>query len=283
MTGPSFRKACVVGWPVAHSRSPLIHGHWLAAYGIAGAYERVAVPPEEIDAFLRGLAAHGYVGCNVTVPHKEAAFRLLDEADETARRLRAANTLWLEDGRLAGTNTDVYGFLASLDEQAPGWDMAAGPAVVLGAGGAARAVVAALANRGVRPLRIANRTAARAEALCRDLDVAAELVPWSGLADALAGARLLVNTTSLGMAGAAPLAVDLGPLDPQAVVADIVYVPLRTALLDAAARRGHRTADGLGMLLHQAAPGFARWFGRMPEVTPALRALVAADIEGNRP
>lgn len=279
---PAARRACVVGWPVAHSRSPLVHRYWLQRYGIDGSYERAAVAPQELAAFLASLSANGYAGCNVTVPHKEAAFALLDGTDEAARRLGAANTLWLEDGRLFGTNTDTYGFLANLDAGAPGWDEAGGPAVMLGAGGAARAVAAGLADRGFRTLRIVNRNRARAAALARDLGIEAEIFAWDAICDALAGARLLVNATSRGMAGATALALDLAPLANRAVVSDIVYVPLRTPLLAAAEAAGHRAVDGLGMLLYQAVPGFARWFGRMPEVSAELRGLVARDIEAGR-
>lgn len=270
-------KACVVGWPVAHSRSPVIHSYWLKRYAIAGSYEREAVRPEGLAGFLESLAAHGYAGCNVTVPHKERAFALADHADATARRLGAANTLWLESGRLMAANTDGHGFLANLDEEVPGWD-AAGPAVLLGAGGAARAVAAAIAGRGL-DLRIVNRTPARAAALVQELDLRADIMAWDDMARALDGAGLLVNTTALGMAGQARLDIDLAPLAARAVVSDIVYVPLVTPLLGQARARGHRVSGGLGMLLHQAAPGFARWFGTMPEVTPELRALVARNIE----
>jgi shikimate dehydrogenase len=273
------RKACVIGWPAGHSRSPLIHNFWLAHAGIDGAYERAAVAPEDFPDFVRRLREHGYIGANVTIPHKEAAFRLVDEASETAHALGAANTLWFEDGRLMGDNTDVRGFLAHLDDAAPGWDAAA-PATVLGAGGAARAVVFALLTRGVRDLRLVNRTKARAAALAESAGAAVRVYGWDALAEALDGAGLLVNTTSLGMAGQPALDIDLAPLSPEAVVYDIVYVPLETELLEAARARGLRTVDGLGMLLHQAVPGFARWFGVVPRVTEELRELIAADIEG---
>lgn len=275
-------RACVVGWPVEHSRSPLIHNFWLERYGIAGAYERAAVKAEDLEDFLRNLGSHGYVGCNVTVPHKERAFALLDRPDAAASRLKAANTLWLDDGGLAGTNTDGYGFLASLDEQVPDWDARSGPAVILGAGGAARAVAAALAGRWPGALRIVNRSRPRAVALARDLGLNAEIVDWSARAAALRGAGLLVNTTSLGMVSSPPLDIALGDLPKPASVCDIVYAPLETPLLAAARARGNAVADGLGMLLHQAVPGFARWFGRTPEVTAELRALIAGDIQHGR-
>jgi len=279
MTGPP-PKACVVGWPIEQSRSPLIHGYWLKKCNIAGTYERVAVPPHDIETFLRSLAANGYIGCNVTVPFKEIAYKLLDRADPMAERLKAANTLWLDAGRLCGGNSDVHGFLANMDEEAPGWREAGGPAVLLGAGGAARAIAAGLADLGLGPLRIANRTPARAKALVEELRLDADIFDWTGCAGALDGARLLVNATSLGMAGGPPLDIDLAPLDRSAIVADIVYVPLTTDLLRAASERGHRTVGGLGMLIYQAVPGFARWFGRWPDVTDELRDLLRRDIEG---
>ena len=275
-------KACVVGWPIKQSRSPLIHGYWLKKYGISGAYERVAVPPENIETFFKSLAANGYIGCNVTVPFKEFAYRMLAHAEPMSERLKAANTLWLDDGLLFGANSDVHGFLANMDEQAPGWREQDGPAVILGAGGAARAIAAGLADLGLTPLRIVNRTPARAEALVEALWIEADTFDWTDCAKALAGARLVVNATSLGMTGAPPLVIDLTPLEPRAIVADIVYAPIMTDLLTAAKERGHRTVDGLGMLLYQAAPGFARWFGRWPEVTSDLRALLQRDIGGLR-
>ena len=271
-------RACVIGWPVAHSRSPLIHNYWLRHYRLAGTYDRAAVPPEELDTFLRGLGANGYVGCNVTVPHKEAAFSLIARPDAIARRLKAVNTLWLEGGEIAGTNTDIYGFLASLDAQVAGWDAKPGAAVILGAGGAARAVAAALGERWPGPLYIVNRSPERARRLAADLQLDARIGGQEDLAGALAGAGLLVNTTSLGMVDQPALEFDLSPLPRAAAVRDIVYVPLETGLLAAARRRGHPVADGLGMLLHQAVPGFARWFGRSPEVTAGLRRYIAADI-----
>ena len=234
---------------------------------------------EDLEDFLQNLGTHGYIGCNVTVPHKERAFALLDRPDAAASRLKAANTLWLEDGALAGTNTDGYGFLASLDEQVPDWDARSGPAVILGAGGAARAVAAALAGRWPGALRIVNRSRPRAIALAGELGLEAEIVDWNARAAALAGAGLLVNTTSLGMVSSPPLDISLDDLPKPASVCDIVYAPLETPLLAAARARGNAVADGLGMLLHQAVPGFARWFGRTPDVTAELRALIAGDIE----
>lgn len=274
---PSAPRAFVVGWPIAHSRSPLIHGHWLALHDLPGSYERVAVPPEEIDGFLAGLPASGFVGGNVTVPHKEAAFRIVAETDPVARATGAVNTLWIDGGRLCGANTDGPGFLANLDASAEGWDRCGGTAVVLGAGGAASAVAWGLAARGLT-VRLVNRTLARAEVLAARLGPAVSAHPWSDLDRLLSGARLLVNTTSLGMVDKDPLDLDLTALPADALVADIVYVPLITPLLARARDRGLATVDGLGMLLHQAVPGFERWFGVRPTVTPELRRLILADM-----
>jgi shikimate dehydrogenase len=271
------RRACVIGHPVAHSRSPAIHKFWLAEHGIDGDYVREDVAPERIAAFLGGFADSGYVGANVTVPHKEAAFAIAD-ADAIARELGAVNTVWLEDRQLLGTNTDVHGFLANLNEQQPGWDKRTRLAVVLGAGGAARAIVYGLIELGVARIVLVNRTAARAEALAAQFGAGVRSVGFGELDRALAEADLLVNATSLGMQGAPPLAVPMGALKPGAVVHDIVYLPLETPLLRYARARGHPVVDGLGMLLHQAAPAFERFFGVKPQVTPALRQHVLADL-----
>ena len=273
-TGP---RAFIVGWPIGQSRSPLIHGHWLKLHGLPGSYERIAVPPEEIEGFLERLPAAGFVGGNVTVPHKEVAFRIASEKDDVALAIGAVNTLWIDGGQLCATNTDGPGFLANLDDRAPGWDANPGVAVVLGAGGAARAVVWGLMRRGFA-VRIVNRTLARAEDLAARFGRGSSAHGFDDLPRLLAEADVLVNTTSLGMAGKDDLTLDLTPLRPDALVTDIVYVPLITPLLAAAAARGHRTVDGLGMLLHQAGGGFERWFGLRPTVTEALRALVLADI-----
>jgi shikimate dehydrogenase len=273
----AVRAACVIGWPVEHSRSPLIHNYWLNHYGIAGEYRRELVPAEEFAAFVRSLAARGYVGANVTVPHKEAAFAL-SNPDERARTVWAANTLWLDDGVLRSTNTDIQGFLDNLDDCAPRWDATAGKAVVLGAGGAARAVLYGLLARGVERIVVANRTLGRAETLRQNFGEHVQVAHWDEMSADLTGAELLVNTTTLGMRGQPHLAVDLGRLPSHAIVADLVYAPVLTPLLAAAKARGLRTADGLGMLLHQAVRGFALWFGKKPEVTAELRALVEADL-----
>ena len=272
------RRACIIGHPVKHSRSPMIHAHWLRSFGLEGSYDREDVPPDAIEAFLRGPAVRGYVGGNVTIPHKEAVFRLVDRRTARAEALGAVNTVWLEDGLLWGDNTDVTGFLANLDEGAPGWDASLDKAVVLGAGGAAAAIVAGIKERGARRILVANRTKEKAEDLVRRFGSAVEAVDWPVSDETLAGAGLLVNTTSLGMTGKADLDLDLSALPGHAVVTDAVYVPLETRLLAAARARGLRAVDGLGMLLHQAVPGFERWFGRRPTVTPELRAMVEADI-----
>jgi shikimate dehydrogenase len=272
-------KACVIGWPISHSRSPLIHWTWLKEYGIDGAYTAEAVPPDGLEDFLKSLAENGFAGCNVTVPHKEVALALVEEADDAARAVGAVNTLWLENGALCATNTDVYGFLTHLDLSAPGWDDKGRPATVLGAGGAARAVLKALAERGLADIRLANRTAARAEALAQHFGDAVGPVAWEDRAAALEGCGLLVNSTSLGMEGGSPLELALDALPEDAVVYDIVYVPLLTDLLARAQGRGNRTVDGVGMLLHQAVPGFEKWFGVRPEVSEELRAPVIADLE----
>jgi shikimate dehydrogenase len=272
-------RACVIGWPVAHSRSPVIHRYWLKQYGIDGAYEKEAVRPEDLERFLQQLWTKGYVGANVTLPHKEAALRAARSADEAAITIGAANTLWLDpDGRLHACNTDAYGFMTNLNAQAPQWNEGLGAAMVLGAGGAARAVVYGLIKAGVPRILLANRTRARAESLAAAFGPKVEVVDWEARNRPLASCGLLVNTTSLGMTGEAPLDIALSAMPSNAVVADIVYVPLETPLLAAARARGLATVDGLGMLLHQAVPGFERWFGVGPEVTPALRADVAASL-----
>lgn len=270
-------RAFVLGWPIAQSRSPLIHGFWLAEHGLAGSYERLAVPPEEIESFLRALPGGDWIGGNVTVPHKEVAYRIASERDPVAEATGAVNTLWIDGGKLCGANTDAPGFLANLDDRSEGWDARPGDAVVLGAGGAASAVAWGLQARGFR-VRLVNRTLARAEALAARLGGETRAHGWDDVSRLLADARLLVNTTSLGMTGKDDMTIDLAPLPGDALVTDIVYVPLETPLLAAARARGLATVDGLGMLLHQAVPGFERWFGVRPTVTPALRRLILADL-----
>lgn len=268
------RIAGVFGWPAGHSRSPQLHNHWLERHGIDGAYVPLPVPPEHFCAAVRGVMAAGFVGANVTIPHKEAAFALCDERDASALRAGAVNTLVFSDGRILGSNTDGFGFLESLRAAAPAWRPENGPAVLLGAGGAARAIVAALLDAGVPEVVVVNRTPERAEELARAIggNIRAAAVP------PLATAALLVNTTSLGMAGQPPLEIDLSPLPAHAVVADAVYVPLETPLLRAARARGLAAMPGLGMLLHQARPGFSLWFGVDPVVDQALHDAVAGDI-----
>jgi shikimate dehydrogenase len=270
------RAACLIGWPAAHSRSPLIHHYWLRTLGIEGGYNIEAVPPEGFAEFILHLAAHGFVGANVTRPHKERALAL-SAPDARARAVGAANTLWYEGEKLCSTNTDVEGFINNLDASAPGWDKAS-DALVLGAGGASRAVLFGLLERGIKHVHVANRTVARAQALADQFGAPVHPVAWDAIGDLLSRAQVLVNTTSLGMHGQPPLELDIGRLPADAVVADLVYVPLKTPLLSAAEARGLRCADGLGMLLHQAVRGFELWFGRRPEVTPELRALVEADL-----
>jgi shikimate dehydrogenase len=276
MASPA-KAACVIGWPVEHSRSPLIHNHWIRELGLAADYRREAVPPERFAAFVSELASHGYGGANVTVPHKEAALALA-AADERAKAVGAANTLWLDGGVLRATNTDVEGFIANLDAAAAGWDHGLETALVLGAGGAARAVVFALVERGVKRIHVANRSFDRAMALRGQFGASLNPLHWEEIDGRLADAGLLVNATTLGMSGQGPLTIRLDRLPPGAVVSDLVYVPLETALIRAARHLGLRAVDGLGMLLHQAVGGFERWFGVRPKVTPALRALVEADL-----
>ncbi len=270
------RAACLIGWPAAHSRSPLIHHYWLRTLGIDGGYNIEAVPPEGFAEFVLHLSTHGFVGANVTLPHKEHALSL-SAPDARARAVGAANTLWYDGSELRSTNTDVEGFINNLDACAPGWDRATG-ALVLGAGGASRAVVFGLIERGIKHIHLANRTLDRAQALADQFGASVHPVAWDAIEGLLPGAGLLVNTTSLGMHGQPALNLDLGLLPSHAVVADLVYVPLETPLLAAARARGLQTADGLGMLLHQAVRGFELWFGQRPQVTSELRALVEADL-----
>ena len=276
MTTSRPRAACLIGWPAAHSRSPLIHHYWLRTLGIEGGYNIEAIPPEGFAEFILHLASHGFVGANVTRPHKERALAL-SEPDARARAVGAANTLWYDGVKLCSTNTDVEGFINNLDASAPGWDGASN-ALVLGAGGASRAVLFGLLERGIKRVHLANRTIERAQALADQFGAAVHPVARGAIGELLPRARVLVNTTSLGMHGQPPLNIDLARLPADAVVADLVYVPLKTPLLAAAEARGLRCADGLGMLLHQAVRGFELWFGRRPEVTPELRALVEADL-----
>jgi len=271
--------AGIFGWPIAHSRSPRLHGFWLDRYGVDGAYIPLAVRPEAFATAFRALPALGFRGVNITVPHKEAALANCDTVDAQARRIGAVNTVVVDDaGKLCGSNTDAFGFIENL-QQASDWHAAAGPAVVLGAGGAARAIVVALLDAGAPEVRIANRTRARADAFVSEFGAKTTAVDWDDRADALSDATLLVNTTTLGMQGHDPLDLDLSRLPNAAVVNDIVYTPLQTPLLKDAAARGNTTVDGLGMLLYQAQPGFEKWFGVRPEVDAALRRFVLDDLK----
>ncbi len=272
-----MKRACVIGWPVSHSLSPVIHSYWLEEHGLEGEYVKQPVEPEDFESFLKNLSAHGFIGANITVPHKIEAYRLCEVRDAPAEAIGAVNTVWLDGGKLAGSNTDAYGFTANLDSESPGWDRG-GPAVVIGAGGAARAILWALIQRGFKDVRIVNRTEARGA------DLAASFPParafgFDGLGRALEGASLVVNSSTLGMAGAAPLDIDLSAIGISATVCDIVYHPLETGLLKQARGGGWIAVDGLGMLLHQAAPGFEKWFGVRPKVSPGLRKRVLAAVK----
>lgn len=272
-----FLLAGVMGWPISHSRSPMIHNYWLARYGLAGAYVPLAIEPGRLGAALRALPALNVSGCNLTIPHKEAALALVDDLDETARRVGAVNCVVVEeDGTLIGRNYDGFGFTASLRAAAPMWRVDAGAAAVIGAGGAARAVIAGLIDAGASEIRIYNRTLERAEALARDFGAPVAAHRWEEREAGLADAGLLVNTTSQGMVGQPPLDLRLDALPDTALVCDIVYAPLETPLLAAARARGLTAVDGLGMLIHQARPAFRDWFGVMPEATPELRAMIEA-------
>jgi len=277
MSDSPFVLAGVMGWPVAHTRSPAIHNHWIAQHGLKGAYVQLPVQPDRLETAIRGLAALGFAGCNVTVPHKVSAMQFMDELHPTARRVAAINTIVVQpDGRLLGMNNDGAGYIQSLRDADATWRGDAGPALVLGAGGAARAIVVALLDEGVPELRITNRTLERAQELAKDFGDRVTVVPWAQRNAAMAGASLLVNTTTLGMHGQAPLDVALDALPQTAMVSDAIYIPLETPLLTQARLRGHRTVNGLGMLLNQARPAFQSWFGVLPEITPELRAAVQA-------
>lgn len=273
-------RAFVIGCPISHSRSPLIHGYWLRQAGLQGRYDAIQVAPDDLPSFVSALkdGSSSLVGGNVTIPHKEAVLALVDDVDDIARQIGAANTLWLEDGRLMATNTDSHGFAANLDEHAPGWD-AGSTAVILGAGGASRAVIHAVLSRGFEKVCIVNRTVERAKALMDCFGPRVAAYGMDELSGLLPAADLFVNTTSLGMDGREVPDIDFTVMADGALVTDIVYVPLETPILAMARRQGMRTVDGLGMLLHQAVPGFAKWFGLTPEVTPELRQLIVKDME----
>jgi shikimate dehydrogenase len=273
----TFGIAGLLGWPVAHSRSPVIHNHWLEHHRIPGRYVLFPVPPEKLEAAVRGLATLGLRGCNVTTPHKQAIFPLLDRVDDLARRIGAVNTVVVEkDGTLTGFNNDGNGFIQSLRDADPKWSPDSGPVVVLGAGGAARAVVVSLVAQGASEIRVVNRTIDKAKEIADVAGPAVKAVPWDQREDALDGAALLANATSLGMAGKPPLEISLDRLPKSALVGDLIYIPPETPLLAAARTRGNVTVNGLGLLLNQARPAFNAWFGVMPEITPALRQAIAA-------
>jgi shikimate dehydrogenase len=272
-----FGIAGLLGWPVAHSRSPVIHNHWLAQYGIPGRYVLFAVPPSMLESAVRGISVLGIRGCNVTTPHKQAIFPLLDRVDDLARRIGAVNTVVVEkDGTLTGFNNDGNGFIQSLRDADPDWRPDSGPILVLGAGGASRAVVASLAAQGAREIRVTNRTLDKAQEIADAVGSVVKVVPWEQREDALDGVAMLANATSLGSAGKPPLDISLDRLSKDALVGDLIYVPPETPLLAAARMRGNKTVNGLGLLLNQARPAFNAWFGVMPEITPALRHAIAA-------
>ncbi len=272
--------AFVAGWPVKHSRSPLIHRHWLKTFGIEGDYRLEPVKPEDFPAFVAKLKSGGsiYAGGNVTIPHKEAASALADRCDTVAEELGAANTLWMEDGQLWATNTDVHGFAANLDERHPGWDRVS-RAAVLGAGGASRAVIRALRDRGISEINVVNRTLSRAVELADRFGPTIHAHSMAALPEVIQGAGLFINPTSLGMDGHDVPQIDFSAMSTGALVTDIVYVPLQTPILEQAEAQGIATVDGLGMLLHQAVPGFERWFGIRPQVDETLRSVIIADME----
>jgi shikimate dehydrogenase len=275
MTAP---RACVIGWPIKHSRSPLIHGYWLKLYGIEGAYEKREVTPAELPTFLENLPQGPYVGCNVTLPHKEAAFAAVCVTDEVTRRLGVVNTVFIRDGIVSGISTDGEGFIQNLLSNSPGFAVKGRHFTILGAGGSARAIVGTLAAMGAGRINVVNRTPERSEILRRDFGTTVMVVDWARREDILGETDVLVNTTSLGMTGQPQLEIALDRLPAHAIVTDIVYIPLETELIRRARMRGYHVVPGLGMLLYQAVPGFELWFGRRPEVTPELYDLVAADI-----
>ena len=277
MSDQKFVLTGVMGWPVAHTRSPAIHNHWIAHHGLKGAYVQLPVQPQNLEAAIRGLPALGFAGCNITVPHKVNAMQLMDTLHPAARRVAAINTVVVQaDGSLLGMNNDGYGYIQSLRDAQPDWRGDAGPALVMGAGGAARAIVVALLDEGVPEVRLCNRTQEKAQALKDAFGDRVTVVPWADRNSAMAGVRLLVNTTTQGMHGQPALDVALDDLPAEALVSDAIYIPLETPLLAAARQRGHQTVNGLGMLLNQARPAFQAWFGVQPELTPGLIAAVQA-------
>ena len=276
-----MKRACVIGWPIAHSRSPLIHGFWLRQYGIDGTYSKKAVKAEDLANFLSSLRARGFEGCNVTVPHKEAAFSAAAKRQPSAIAVGAANTLWFENDELTCANTDTYGFMANLENRAPGWRNRAGPIVILGAGGSARAVVHGFLEDGRGDIRVFNRSLERREYLAKHFGAPVTAWPWAARQEHVPEAAVIVNTTTLGMNDAGSPEIDFARARKGAVAADLVYVPLATEFLKSAEAHGLVAVDGLGMLLHQAVPGFEKWFGVRPDVTPELYDLIAKDISGS--
>jgi shikimate dehydrogenase len=274
-----FLLAGVIGWPVMHSRSPKLHNYWFSKHGLAGAYVPLAIKLEDLHDALRALRPLGFSGCNLTIPHKQAAMAIVDEVDDVAHKIGAISCVVVRpDGSLFGTNNDWYGFVQNIAQEFPDWRADAGPAVVVGGGGGSRAVVYGLAQRGAREIRLVNRTLDRAKKLASEIGGPVTVLPWQQRHEALAGAATVVNATSQGMVGNPPLDLDLAKLPQSALVADIIYIPQETPLLAAARTRGNRTINGLGMLLHQGRPAWKIWFGIEPEVTAELHALLAADI-----
>lgn len=273
-------RACVIGWPISHSRSPLIHNYWLRQYGIEGTYTKEPVKPEDLEAFLRSFNARGLAGCNVTVPYKEAAFTLAAIREPSAAAVNAANTLWLDNGLLACANTDTYGFMANLDASAPDWRKRSGPILILGAGGAARAVVYGFLEAGMSDVRIFNRSPDRAQDLARHFGSRVTTQSWDVRNEHVSEAAVIVNTTTLGMNAAGSIGIDFTRAQTGSVAVDLVYVPLETEFLKSARANGLIGVDGLGMLLHQAVPGFEKWFGVRPVVTTELYQMIASDIGG---
>ena len=278
------KKVFVCGYPVAHSRSPLVHNYWLQKYQISGGYEKIAISPENFPNFLKSFQQLGFIGGNITLPHKETAFTNIDILDEAAKKIGAVNTLWIENGELAGGNTDAYGFTANLDDKVPGWDKNSDrkAVMIVGAGGASRAIMYGLLQRGFSRIFLANRTIEKAEHLAMEFGPHINPVPLGAVHPHLDSIELLINTTSLGMHADDEFPFSIDALPKTALVTDIVYTPVNTGLLKSAKARGYKTIDGLGMLLHQAAPGFQQWFGVKPEVTAKLRKIVEADIENAR-
>ena len=285
MSSLPFKMAGVMGWPVAHSRSPIIHNYWLSKYNLKGAYGLFPVQPGHLDAAIKGMLALGIVGSNVTIPHKVEAMKLMDHVDPLAKRMGAINTIVIsEEGELQGFNNDGFGYIQSLKDANPNWSANSGPICVLGAGGAARAIVLSLLDQGAKEIRLMNRTQSKADALAAEFSHdgpykgTIKVYPWSEREEALDSVSLLVNTTNQGMHGQPELEIRLDRLPKEAMVSDAIYIPLETPLLKAAAARGHVTVSGLGMLLNQARPAFKAWFGVLPEITPELRQMIIATL-----